>query len=266
MKMEFAVCHENTGPDTWYNNYPIFSSGKRQSPIDIGTEYVDYDSSLSPIKINYKPEKHLHIVNTGLSVRADIKETSEISGGPLEGKYRLEQFHFHWGSNSNKGSEHTLNGYTYASELHLVHWNKGKYSSFAEAADKSDGLAVLGFFIKEGHEHKELRKLTDGIQRIFDKDALTKIPDKFDPKHILPSDLSNYWTYDGSLTTPPFYESVQWIVFADMIEMSPEQLNLLRCMRSCSCEGKYIIDNYRCPLPLGERKLRSSFRMLSTYL
>ena len=41
----------------------------------------------------------------------------EISGGPLEGKYRLEQFHFHWGSNSSKGSEHTLNGYTYASEV-----------------------------------------------------------------------------------------------------------------------------------------------------
>ncbi|VDI34780.1 Hypothetical predicted protein, partial [Mytilus galloprovincialis] len=79
-------------------------------------------------------------------------------------------------------------------------------------------------------------------------------------------DLSNYWTYDGSLTTPPFYESVQWIVFADMIEMSAEQLNQLRCMRSCSCDGRYIIDNYRCPTPLGERKLRSSFRMLSTYL
>lgn len=33
-------------------------------------------------------------------------------------------------------------------KLHLVHWNKSRYNSFGEAADKSDGLAVLGFFIK----------------------------------------------------------------------------------------------------------------------
>ena len=33
-------------------------------------------------------------------------------------------------------------------QLHLVHWNKSKYRSFAEAADKDDGLAVLGFFTK----------------------------------------------------------------------------------------------------------------------
>ena len=42
---------------------------------------------------------------------------TEISGGPLNGKYRLEQFHFHWGSNSGRGSEHTLNDFVYSSEV-----------------------------------------------------------------------------------------------------------------------------------------------------
>lgn len=59
-------------------NYPIADHGKRQSPIDIATNTVEYDCNLAnkPIQIRYKPEKHMHIVNTGSSVKAEIKEIS----------------------------------------------------------------------------------------------------------------------------------------------------------------------------------------------
>jgi hypothetical protein len=36
--------------------------------------------------------------------------------------------------------------------------------------------------------------------------------------------MTKYWTYDGSLTTPPLYESVKWIVFKEPIEMSDDQV------------------------------------------
>ncbi|XP_046839824.1 carbonic anhydrase 2-like [Xenia sp. Carnegie-2017] len=55
-----------------------------------------------------------------------------ISGGGLPGTYQLAQFHFHWGNDSTKGSEHTVNGKKYAAELHLVHVNT-KYSGLNEA-------------------------------------------------------------------------------------------------------------------------------------
>lgn len=55
----------------------------------------------------------------------------ELSGGPLGHKYKLEQFHCHWGCTSSKGSEHTVDGIPYAGEVnkfwtfnrfpHLVH-------------------------------------------------------------------------------------------------------------------------------------------------
>ncbi len=49
----------------------------------------------------------------------------------------------------------------------------------------------------------------------------------FDPKILLPGSL-NYWTYDGSLTTPPLLESVTWIVLKEPISVSPAQvINLL---------------------------------------
>ena len=61
------------------------------------------------------------------------------------------QFHFHWAKNDSTkgGSEHTLNGQQYFAEMHVVHYNT-KYSSFAEAQNNENGLAVLGFFITVG--------------------------------------------------------------------------------------------------------------------
>ena len=37
--------------------------------------------------------------------------------------------------------------------------------------------------------------------------------------------LVNYWTYKGSLTTPPCSESVQWVVFCQPIKISREQVS-----------------------------------------
>lgn len=40
-----------------------------------------------------------------------------IQGGPLDNPYRLKQFHFHWGGKGCCGSEHTVEGNSYASEV-----------------------------------------------------------------------------------------------------------------------------------------------------
>lgn len=51
--------------------------------------------------------------------------------------------------------------------------------------------------------------------------------DNFDAKTLLPPSL-DYWTYDGSLTTPPLLESVTWIVLREPISVNPAQvLNFL---------------------------------------
>ena len=70
----------------------------------------------------------------------------------MEGIYKLEQFHCHWGCTSDRGSEHTVDGRSFAGELHLVHWNSSKYSSFGEAAAYPDGLAVLGVFLSVSND------------------------------------------------------------------------------------------------------------------
>lgn len=113
---------------------------------------------VAPLKWKYVPEHTKSLVNPGYCWRVDVNGTeSELTGGPLGNNiYKLEQFHCHWGCNDGKGSEHTVDGVSYAGELHLVHWNTTKYKSFNEAASQPDGLAVLGVFLKVSVQLKSL--------------------------------------------------------------------------------------------------------------
>ena len=49
-----------------------------------------------------------------------------FTGGGLDGKYNFAQFHFHWGSETENGAEHTFNGNRHFAEVHLVHWKVTK--------------------------------------------------------------------------------------------------------------------------------------------
>ncbi|XP_066539230.1 carbonic anhydrase 2-like [Hoplias malabaricus] len=250
----------DNGPDTWVENFPV-AAGPRQSPIDIVTGEVEYDPDLVALAPSYDPSTSLDILNNGHSVQvtfADDADSSSLTGGPISGTYRLKQFHFHWGSSDDKGSEHTVDGKTYPAELHLVHWNT-KYPCFGEAVDKSDGLAVIGVFLEIGDENPHLQKVVDALDSIKRKETQTSFIG-FDPTTLLPSSL-DYWTYDGSLTTPPLLESVTWIVCKQSISVSSTQMGKFRNLLF-SGEGETeccMVDNYRPPQALKNRKVRASF-------
>ncbi|XP_017571488.1 carbonic anhydrase 2 [Pygocentrus nattereri] len=252
----------DNGPDKWVESFPV-ADGPRQSPIDIVSGKAEHDPALAPLAPRYDPSTSLDILNNGHSVQvtfADDTDSSSLTGGPISGTYRLKQFHFHWGSSDDKGSEHTVDGKTYPAELHLVHWNTA-YPSFGEAVDKSDGLAVIGVFLEIGDENADLQKVLDALEGIKTKSTQTSFAD-FDPTTLLPSSL-DYWTYDGSLTTPPLLESVTWIVCKQSISVSSAQMEKFRSLLF-SAEGEpecCMMDNYRPPQPLKDRKVRASFKI-----
>ncbi|CAD1478911.1 unnamed protein product, partial [Heterotrigona itama] len=129
------------------------AAGSRQSPVNIETDRVESDHealSSKPLRWKYPATASRKLVNPGYCWRMDTDgEGTFLSGGPLmDDVYKLEQYHCHWGCSDSRGSEHTVNGQAFAGELHLVHWNTSKYNTFAEAAKASDGLAVLGLFLK----------------------------------------------------------------------------------------------------------------------
>ncbi|XP_052815147.1 carbonic anhydrase-like isoform X2 [Mya arenaria] len=259
MAQSWGYTSEN-GPHTWATKFPD-AAGHAQSPVNICCNDVIYDSALNmtSLKTTYDVEDSFEVVNTGESFKVNIKKNSELTGGPLKDTYRLEQFHLHWGSNDDHGSEHTIDGQTYAAELHLVHYNCTKYGSFGEAVDKPDGLAVLGIMIQSGAEHPGFKNLVDTMRNVKSRGQTCTVLKTFNPASLLPGNINSYWTYHGSLTTPPCYESVQWIVLRQPTQYSPKQLQALRSLLNASEGGVCIQDNFRPPLPLGDRKIRSSF-------
>ncbi|KAG7319436.1 hypothetical protein KOW79_016579 [Hemibagrus wyckioides] len=249
------------GPDKWADHFPI-ANGPRQSPINIIPSQAQFDSSLKPLKIHYDPSTSKDIMNNGHSFQVnflDEDDSTILTGGPVTGTYRLTQFHCHWGASDDKGSEHTVDGIKYPCELHLVHWNT-KYANFGEAVDKPDGLAVIGVFLKIGSANPRLQKVLDTFDAIKAKGHQTTFKN-FDPKNLLPASL-NFWTYEGSLTTPPLFESVTWIVLRDPISVSSAQMEKFRKLLFSSEEEhpRCMCDNYRPPQPVKGRKVRTNFK------
>nr|XP_021522677.1 carbonic anhydrase 2 [Aotus nancymaae] len=242
------------GPEHWHKDFPV-AKGERQSPVDIDTHTAKYDPSLKPLSVSYDQATSRRILNNGHSFNVEFDDSQDkavLKGGPLDGTYRLIQFHFHWGSTDGQGSEHTVDKKKYAAELHLVHWNT-KYGDFGKAAQQPDGLAVLGIFLKvTAVEIKGRKTIGAGKSADFTN---------FDPRGLLPESL-DYWTYPGSLTTPPLLESVTWIVLKEPISVSSEQMLKFRKLHF-NGDGEpeeLMVDNWRPAQPLKSRQIKASFK------
>ncbi|XP_069813521.1 carbonic anhydrase 13-like isoform X1 [Dendropsophus ebraccatus] len=233
----------------------------RQSPINICTKKVRFDSTLKPLYISYDPKSSRRLVNVGHCFNVEFEDTNDksvVSDGPLTGYYRLRQIHFHWGASDKDGSEHVIDGQEYPAELHIVHWNGQKYPSFDEAVKHLDGVAVIGVLLKIGETNPVIQYIIDNLDHVKTKNKECPFT-QFDLSNLLPNDR-NYWTYQGSLTTSPYSECVTWIIFQEAIPISSEQLNHFRGLL-CTSENEdpnFILENHRAPQPLEARVVRST--------
>ncbi|KAH3727792.1 hypothetical protein DPMN_053737 [Dreissena polymorpha] len=249
---------EENGPKTWKKDYPIAVTGRRQSPINIVSRKAEYDSDLKPLNIEYLPEDEVKLKNNGHTIDIQITQPGFLTGGPVGNQqFRLAQFHLHWGADDTRGSEHTIDGEAFAAELHIVHWNT-TYGSFAAAVDKSDGLAVLGIMIESGDVHPGFSVVSDNLDGLIQPGSTDTISSSLDPTDLLPDNIDDYWTYEGSVPIPPLYESVRWIVFKEPVEFSHDQLNALRSL--IDSDGNPMQDNFRPPQPRKGRQVKASFQ------
>lgn len=257
--------NDNTGPKDWASMPGFETCGaKSQSPVDL--KDATADSSMGNISLTGYDQTPdgltMTMANNGHSIGVTVGGAEmTMTGGKLPGTFKLAGFHFHWGADNERGSEHRVDGKAHAMEMHFVHFNT-KYATVADADEKEDGLAVLGFFMDISDEDNEaFNHISDYIQNVTYKDD-SVVLENFNLSTIIPTDLSHFFRYSGSLTTPPCHESVTWTVFDSNIKISNRQLDLFReTYFNKQGNGTNVahVDNHRPLQPIYERTITSNF-------
>jgi carbonic anhydrase len=189
------------GPGHWAAADPAFatcSNGARQSPIDIETATT---AALPPIDFVYKAFP-LTVTDTHHTFQVNAPAGN---GGITVGSdhYDLVQFHFH------RPSEERIHGKRYAMVAHLVHKN-----------DKGE-LAVVAVLIHQGAANAFLKPIFDNFPA---EGAESKVAGtNADLMQLLPA-KRGYYTFEGSLTTPPCTEHVRWFGLKHAVDASKEQI------------------------------------------
>ncbi|NXG41061.1 CAH9 anhydrase, partial [Psilopogon haemacephalus] len=235
-------------------------AGTLQSPINIDTAKTIFSPQLQPIQLSgysLPAKEKLRLTNNGHTVQLDLPESLAITGGYAQ-QYRAVQLHLHWGFPLGHGSEHTVNGHRFAAEIHVVHYNT-KYDSFKEAMVHPDGLAVLGAFLEVGpRENQYYRQILEHLYKIGSEGEEVLVPG-FNIAGLLPANLKFYFHYNGSLTTPPCYQTVKWTVFNQTMLLSHDQMSML-VMTLRNDDNKPLLNNYRPVQGLHRRQVLASFQ------
>ena len=184
--------------------YELCTTGKKQSPINIAKFLQEDVPDLQP---SYQASQ-LSVKNNGHTIQVNFEPGSVLSVGGTS--YKLMHGHFH------TPSEHYLDGAPYPMELHFVH----------QADDGT--LGVVGVMMKAG-EHNPV------IEGIWQNAPIQSGGEKtIESVQISAADLlpasKEYYKYEGSLTTPPCTEGVQWHVLKDPIEISELQLKAFQAL------------------------------------
>ncbi|RWS05736.1 Carbonic anhydrase 9-like protein [Dinothrombium tinctorium] len=246
--------------DNWAASFPACNL-TQQSPISILSYGVETDPTLF---IDFGPFydiwlERAEMKNDGTTVEIEFMGglTPVFSGSVVNNDlYRFHQMHFHWGSDDTVGSEHVIDGVQFPLELHMVHFND-KYTSLAQAASQPDGLSVLAILFKPSLVNNPfLDPLIYDLANV--RCAYRRIDFNFRIilAQLLPVNTQLFFTYRGSLTTPPCFESVQWIIFRQLVPIGIAQLLQFRLLTSDAECRTLIGDNWRRVQPVNARVVR----------
>ncbi|MCV2354705.1 carbonic anhydrase family protein [Paucibacter sp. B2R-40] len=173
--------------------------GTRQSPIDI-REGIRVE--LEKINFDYRPS-NFAVLDNGHTIQVNVAPGNALQ--VMGRRFELLQFHFH------RPSEERINGRQYDMVAHLVH------------KDADGKLAVVAVLLERGRDQALIQNIWNNLP--LEKGEALAAPGLLDLNQLLPDDRS-YFTYMGSLTTPPCSEGVLWMVMRSPVQLSANQISI----------------------------------------
>ena len=196
----------HAGPQAWGDLRPDFAlckSGQRQSPIDL-REGMAVD--LEPIGFSYQSSS-FGVIDNGHTVQVNLAPGNFMELGGRRFELRHVQFH--------RPSEERIDGRQFAMSAHLLH------------KDAEGRLAMVTVLLDPGPAQPLVQVVWNNLPLEKHQEAKARV--SIDPSQLLPADR-RYYTYMGSLTTPPCTEGVQRVVMRHPVTMSPEQMDIFARM------------------------------------
>ncbi len=190
------------GPANWGKINAAWSkcaTGNRQSPIDIRN---GMKVELEQIQFDYQPAG-FNVIDNGHTIQVTVGGGNYIT--VMNQQYELVQFHFH------RPSEERINGKGFEMVVHMVH------------RDADGKLAVVAVLIERGKPQPLIQTVWNNLP--LEKHTTVTPTIVIDVNELLPQ-RRDYFTYMGSLTTPPCSEGVLWLVMKEPVQASPAQLAL----------------------------------------
>ena len=190
------------GPENWGQMKPEFakcSSGTRQSPIDIRD---GIKVNLDPVQFDYKSSA-FRVIDNGHTVQVNVAAGNSID--VMGRHYELVQFHFH------RPSEERIDGRQFDMVVHLVH------------KDIDGRLAVVAVLLDRGSAQPIVQSVWNNLP--LEKGDEVAARGTLNLNDLLPAER-NYFTYMGSLTTPPCSEGVLWMVMKQPVQISADQVGI----------------------------------------
>ena len=258
--------HNRMVSDNWNG---ICKTGKNQSPININTKETVKKRWEKPMVFGgYNQPISVYVVNNGHTIvlvpMISFNKIYIHDGAAGRSKYHFAQAHFHWGSTNDQGSEHTINNKSAPMEIHLVHFNQGVGNNLNAAltSNEYNSIEFLVVLSKIGKKNIKLAPLFDAIKLVSEQKTNTVLKNKIKLLDLIPNNISIFYLYNGSLTTPPCKEIATWKVFKKRIEVSQEQLDEIRKAYyhiKGETLSRDISNNYRSPQPLHDRMVEEIY-------